>query len=259
VPRRRRSGSPFLLQANRTTLWCGATGISAASLNCELHYLKQAFRLAHRKKLIDKMPPHMPRFRVNNARQGFLEREEFERVVSFLPDYFKDFTRFGYLTGWRFKEIATLEWRDIQEGTIRLRPEVSKNAEGRVLIVVGAIAGILERRLAARKDLVPLVFHRDGGHICNFYKSWRKACRNAGVLGRLFHDLRRTAVRNMIRAGVPERIAMSISGHKTRSMFDRYNIVNEEDIRQGLLKTQAYILQEERKGVTPLFSANLGH
>ena|SRR5262249_3518507 len=104
-----------------------------------------------------------------------------------------------------------------------------------------------------------MVFHRAGGRIVNFYKSWRQACRHAGVPGRLFHDLRRTAVRNMIRAGVPERIAMSISGHKMRSMFDRYKIVNEENIRQGLLRTQEYILQEECKGVTPLFSVDLRH
>ena len=81
----------------------------------------------------------------------------------------------------------------------------------------------------------------------------------AGVPGKLFHDLRRTAVRNMIRAGVPERIAMAISGHKTRSIFDRYNIVNEDDIRQGLLRTQAYIAQDESRGGTPLFSGKTGH
>ena len=85
------------------------------------------------------------------------------------------------------------------------------------------------------------------------------ACEKAGVPGKLFDDLRRTAVRNMIRAGVPERIDMSISGHKTRSIFDRYNIVNKEDIRQGLLRTQAYITQAEQRSVTPIISGKTGH
>lgn len=147
----------------------------------------------------------------------------------------------------RHREIAQLRWSDVdrQAQVIRLRPDASKTQDGRVLVLHGELWDLIERRWKIRGS-VPWVFHRKELQIGDFKKAWRTACRKAGVPGKLFHDLRRTAVRNMMRAGVPERVAMAISGHRTRSIFDRYNIVNEDDLRDAMSKTETYLKNSSR-------------
>ncbi|MBI3329789.1 MAG: site-specific integrase [Nitrospinae bacterium] len=187
-----------------------------------------------------------PSLREHNTRQGFFEREEFEAVVVRLPVYLQDVARFAYLTGWRKGEIASLTWADVDRSgrAIRLRPEASKSGHGRLLGLEGDLLDVIERCWAARTvgdRLVPWVFHRNGARIGHFPEAWVSACKRAGLPGKLFHDLRRTAVRNMIRAGVRERVAMTISGHRTRAVFDRYNIVSDADMREAVAKTTAYV------------------
>src|SRR6266571_2498640 len=199
-------------------------------------------RLAKRKKLLKADIPHIEKFsEKDNARQGFFERDELERMLTFLPDYLQDITRFAYHTGWRKGEILTLEWRDIQGDVIRLRPEIAKNKDGRVIILVGEIANIIARRQAERVESCPYVFHRKGNRIKHYNWAWRTARVKAGLPEKLMHHNRRTAARNMDRAGVPRQVAKQITGHKTDSMYNRYNIVNEKDVREGMTQAQAYL------------------
>ena len=126
-----------------------------------------------------------------------------------------------------------------------------------MLVLTGDLLELLHRRAACPGDS-SYVFHRDGKPLRDFRGAWAAACTAAGLSGRLFHDLRRSAVRNMVRARVPEKVAMKISGHETRSVFDRYNIVSEDDIAAGLERASAYVKRErQREKVVPIANTHI--
>lgn len=218
-----------------------AEGKARATVNREIQPLKQAFNLAHRQDRISRVP-YIPLLREDNARQGFFEHSEFVAVVASLPDPINDIARFAYFSGWRKGEILSLRWEAVDRKGREIRLRTSKSGHGRVLPLEGELWAVIERRWKARRfqradgvrALSEFVFHNHGQAIGEFRRSWATACKNAKVPGKLFHDLRRTAVRNMIRAGVPQSVAMAISGHRTVSMFLRYNITSDEDRRMAV-------------------------
>ena len=210
-------------------------GRTAETINRDMCVLRVAFRLGYEHDLVERVPVirRLPELTVRNE---FFTRAEIDALLPCLPDYLRDVVLFGYLTGWRKGEITGLQWGNVNriESVIRLEPEQNKGRTVRVLAIQGELAALIERRWQARKMgrlLALYVFHRAGRQLGTFRWEWEKACREAGLGHRWFHSLRRSAARNMSLQGIPEKVIMSIMGHKTRVMFDRYNIVTEADQR----------------------------
>jgi integrase len=231
--------------------------VSNAEINRELTLLKRMFTLAmEAEKLLHR--PKIPMLKERNTRTGFFEPAQFAAVRSHLPAPLAAMAEFSYITGWRVpSEVLVLEWRqvDFGAGEIRLDPHQTKNGEGRVFPMTDDLRALLDARRRVTKELertrgqiIPWVFFRlvakgrrgpkSPKPIRAFTKVWKAACRAAGCPGRIPHDFRRTAIRNMVRRGVPERVAMQMSGHITRSVFERYNIVSEADLRTAAVQLQ---------------------
>jgi len=234
-----------------------------ATVKLDLTYLHRAFRLAERAGKA--ICPPFPQIAVQNVRKGFFARADFEAVRSHLPEPFKGPITFAYLTGWRVpSEILRLRWNqvDFQAGTVRLEPGTTKNDEGRMFpfAVLPELAQVLraqwdktfELELAAGHS-IPWVFHwSDRGifkeiHPKVLYRRWGEACQKAGVPERIPHDFRRTAVRNLERAGVPRSVAMKLTGHKTEAVYRRYAIVCEADLSEGLKKLAQFERTQKEK------------
>jgi integrase len=234
-----------------------------ATINRELAALKRAFRLAGKKV---GMPPRFRMLRENNARKGFFEPEQFKAVLQHLPEDLKPVFEVAYITGWRVSsELLTRKWQHVDLATnwLRLDPGESKNSEGRMFPLTPELRDVLSQQLERTRQLekatervIPWVFHRNGKPIKDYYGAWDEACRLAGLPDRIAHDLRRTAVRNLERAGVPRSASMKMTGHKTESVYRRYAIVDEAMLREGAEKLAAFHSSDKNvpRKVVPLRS-----
>lgn len=215
------------------------------TINRELRILRRAFSLAvEDKRLSPVHVPDCPTLLEENVREGFFEKADFYTVLSHIQDPdVRDFITWAFWTGMRRGEIARLTWAgfDMESSTLILPGRSAKNGRPRKLVLEGVYRDIIARRLSARRLDCPFIFHRHGKPMGAFRKTWAHACKQAGVSGRIFHDLRRTAMRNMIRAGIDQTVAMKISGHRTDAVFDRYNITSDEDLQEAQGKLELYV------------------
>ena len=216
-------------------------GASNAEINRELALVARAFNLAKDNLKLTRSPRilKLPEY---NARQGFFEADQFEALGRHLSPELQPLVQFLHVTGWRRREVQGLKWRnvDFAGGVVSLDAKASKNREARTFPFTDDLQELLERQRQVTSRVqreqgivVPWVFHRNGRQILDFRGAWKAACRKAGCPGMIPHDFRRTAVRNLVRAGVPERVAMRLTGHRTRAVFERYNIVSVGDLQMA--------------------------
>jgi site-specific recombinase XerD len=234
-------------------------GAANATVNRELAALKRVYRLADEQ--LGGYRPTIRMLKEDNVRRGFFERPQFDAVLAHLPEALKPAMQTDYISGWRLRsELFTRQKHhvDLAAGWLRLEPGETKDGRGRMFPLVPELRAVLERQLAATRAfeqrtgcVVPWLFHREGRPIRSFRRAWLTAGRQAGVR-RVPHDFRRTAVRNLERAGVPRSTAMAMVGHRTESIYRRYAIVDEAMLREGAAKLSAFHQGEQPAQVVPL-------
>jgi integrase len=219
-----------------------------ATVNKELSYLRRSFHLGFRNepKLVEKVP-YFRMLPIDNTRSGTVSHEQYRMIRDCLPSYARIALVIAYHTGARKGEIRKirLDRIDFRAKRIELPGKVTKNKTARYLPIYGDMKAEIEMAVAAADSKCPFLIQHDGKPVFDWEKSWKAACRLAQIDNALFHDLRRTALTNMIEAGFSEKEAMEISGHKTRAVFDRYHIVSERRLKQLAGRLEDHLRSKE--------------
>jgi integrase len=261
-------------------------GLADSTINRSMSALRRMFRLGLKKRMLTLIPA-FPMLNEPDAREGFFDEDHYRRLSDELPEHLRLPLALGFYTGMRLGEVLAVEWDQVNliDSTIRLRGAQTKSGKPRVIPIIPQLRALVEKQHARRQAECPYVCFRldRKGHaarINGFRKAWYSACIRAGLSemiavtdgagkpvfakprgprskpkmkmtykGAIFHDLRRSAVRNLIRSGVPRSIAMDISGHRTENVFERYNIGSEADIRGAGEKLAAYHVAQNVRDV----------
>jgi integrase len=231
-----------------------AKGVADATVNRTFACLKQSYKLAVQQETLNRVPyiQHLPE--EGNVREGFLTPAQFEQLLPHIPADLQDLAEWAYATGQRRGETLLLTWAMLDGDVLRIPGWITKTKKGRTLPLDTKLAAIIERRRALRQvnvngvtEMSEYIFTRDGQRIGSFEKSWRTACKAAGLAGTIYHDMRRSAVKNLTDSGVPRALAMKVSGHRSEAVFERYNIKLDEQVRAAMEQAEAYRTKEAAK------------
>ena len=219
-------------------------GAANGTVNGSLALLRRMLSIAHEDGKIQ-VKPKIRLLKPGPARKGFLPPERFDNLLAYVPVNLKPLITFLYFCAVRLGEALQIDWSQVSldEALIRLEEEQTKNSAPRTVPLPNVLVMMFEQ-----------VEPKEGKvfDATNLRKEWHKACVKAGLgtftkvegkpdpryNGLLIHDLRRSAIRNLMKAGVNEKVAMSISGHKTRDVFDRYHIVDTDDVIEAMRRVQ---------------------
>ncbi len=216
-------------------------GAAPATVQREIACLRRMIRLGAKSGLVVVLPI-FPTIYVDNARQVFWEPEEYKAILAEVPHYLRPIIATEYWTGFRADELLKLEWRhvDLETGRIELEPKMNKNKSFKTIYLPQDALAVLRDWRKTTEDLMSItdtiitrVFHRNGQPIKSYRTAWDNARKRVGLQGKTFHDFRRTMTRHLRDAGVDDPTSMKITGHKTRSVFDRYNIRDERDVKNA--------------------------
>jgi integrase len=216
-------------------------GAKNATINRELAALKRMFNLGREHRKVREVPI-FPHLKENNVRKGYLEDGQYRKLVEYCPElWFRALVEVGRTYGWRVSELLSMRVSqiDLFSRTIRLEPGTTKNNDGREVTMTDAVYTLLAECIHGKAPDQYVFTRPCGNPVRDFRDTWANACKHANVAGLLFHDLRRTAARNLRRAGIAEGVIMKIGGWRTRSVFERYAIVDQNDIAAAMKKFQA--------------------
>lgn len=188
------------------------------------------------------VPRFPPRLREPNPRSGFITQEQYLALQSKIKyQWLRALFAVAYTYGFRKSELVSLRVSqvDLKARTIHLLPGTTKNDKGRAVVMTDEVFELIAECVKEKQPGAPLFSWANGEPVNDFRRTWRTLAKKAGMPGVLLHDMRRTAVRNMVRAGISKHVAKRISGHTTDSIFDRYDITDETDLADAARKLEA--------------------